>query len=332
MARKKITKKRKKILITGGAGFIGLHLANHLLDLGQEVTLLDNFFRSEKDRDLKALLKRPNIRLLKMDITDSSLLKRLDGGYDYVYHLAAVNGTKLFYEIPHEVLRINVQGLINVLSWFKDKNKKGKIMFISSNEAYAGALESFGKLPIPTPENVPLVISDVYNPRWSYGGSKLIGEQFCIHYALKYGFRMSIVRPHNFYGPRAGFHHVVPEFIKRIKNRVDPFPIYGAYDTRSFCYIDDAVKAMAAVMHSRKTDGQIYHIGSKEETKIKDLAKKLFLIAEWEPNKLKLESSPTGSVKRRLPDISKIKRDVGWEPETKLIDGLKETFNWYSNI
>ncbi len=324
-----MNQKSKKVLITGGAGFIGLHLANHLLDMGQEVTLLDNFFRSKKDYDLAVLLKRPNTHFLKLDITDSGSFKKIGTGYDYVYHLAAVNGTKLFYEIPHEVLRINILGLINVLDWFKDKNKKGKIMFTSSNEAYAGALESFGQLPIPTPENVPLVIPDVYNPRWSYGGSKLIGEQFCIHYASKYKFRMSIVRPHNFYGPRAGFHHVIPEFIERIKNRVDPFPEYGANETRSFCYIGDAVKAMAIVMHSKKTDGQIYHIGSGEETKIKDLAQKLFLIAGWRPKKLKLEPSPAGSVKRRLPDISKIKRDVGWKPETRLTDGLKKTYDWY---
>ncbi len=325
----KIMKRKIKTLITGGAGFIGVHLANYLLDNGEEVFIVDNFFRGKDNQDFQTMLKRTGVHFIKTDISDPNSLKKIGSGYDYVYHLAAVNGTKNFYEMPHEVLRINVKSLINILEWFIKKNRKGKILFTSSNEAYAGALAAFNKLPIPTPENVPLVISDVYNPRWSYAGTKLIGEQFFIHYAKCYNFRMSIVRPHNFYGPRAGYNHVIPEFIERIKAKIDPFPIYGADDTRSFCYITDAVKAMKMVMESKKTDGGIYHIGSEEETQIKDLAEKLFKIGDWRPRKIEIHSSPKGSVKRRLADIEKIKRDVGWKPETALEEGLKKTFEWY---
>jgi len=322
-------KKKTKTLITGGAGFIGLQLANYLLDKGEEVFILDNFFRSKNDKELKETLKKPGAHFIKADLTEPRALKKIGSGHDYVYHLAAVNGTKIFYEKPHEVLRINTKSLINVLEWFVRKNRKGKILFTSSNEAYAGALEAFNKLPIPTPENVPLVISDVYNPRWSYAGTKLIGEQFFIHYARHYGFRMAIVRPHNFYGPRAGYDHVVPEFIARIKRRIDPFPIYGANDTRTFCYIADAVKAMDLIMKSKKTDGGTYHIGASDEIKIKDLAEKLFKLNGWRPKKIEIFSSPKGSVKRRLADIGKIKKDVGWKPETSLAKGLKKTLDWY---
>ena len=111
---------------------------------------------------------------------------------------------------------------------------------------------------IPTPENVPLVISDTYNPRWSYAGTKLIGEQFVIHYAAKYGLRALIIRPHNFYGPRSGSEHVIPEFCARIEKRVDPFPIYGADNMRTFCFIDDAVRAMEMLMDSKKTDKHFF--------------------------------------------------------------------------
>jgi nucleoside-diphosphate-sugar epimerase len=140
---------------------------------------------------------------------------------------------------------------------------------------------------------------------------------------------MSIVRPHNFYGPREGYLHVIPEIIERIQARVEPFPIFGADDTRSFCYIDDAVEAIEAVMTSTKTDGGTYHIGTHVETGIKDLIEVMFDILEWHPKQLDIQTSPEGSVKRRLPDVSKIKQHTGWEAKTELEEGLKKMIEWY---
>lgn len=322
---------KKKILITGGAGFIGSHLANRLSKEGHEIVIIDNFFRSEHDADLKVILGRPNVSLIQLDLTKLESWDNVGVGYDEVYHLASINGTELFYTIPHEVLRIGVATTMNVLEWFRSTNgkKDAKILYTSSNEAYSGALEAFGQLAMPTPEEAPLVISDPYNPRWSYAGQKLIGELFFIHYANAYDFRMSIVRPHNFFGPREGYKHVIPDVIERIKARVDPFPIFGADDTRSFCYIDDAVEAMQMVMESTKTDGGTYHIGTHRETVIKDLIENIFDIMEWRPKELDIKSSPAGSVKRRLGDTSKIKRDTGWEAKTELEDGLRTMIDWY---
>jgi len=322
---------KKKILITGGAGFIGYHLTKRLAKQGHAITIVDNFFRSEHDRDLAALLALPNVKLITADLTKPESWKKVGRGFDCVYHLVGINGTRLFYEIPHEVLRIGVMTTINGLEWFRTTNKKkgAKILYTSSNEAYAGALEAFGKLPLPTPETVPLVISDTYNPRWSYGGQKLIGELFFIHYAKAYDFRMSIVRPHNFYGPREGYEHVIPDIITRIMQRVDPFPIYGTENTRDFCYIDDAVEAIQKVMESKKTDGGTYHIGAKEEVKIKDLVEHLFDTMGWHPKKILVKNPPKGSVKRRLADVSKIKRDTGWKAKTPLKVGLKKIVEWY---
>ncbi len=321
----------KKVLITGGAGFVGCHLAKRLAQKGYTVVIADNFFRSEHDTDLKELLALPNVTLLTLDLTVQDSWNKVGTGYDYVYHLASINGTRLFYEIPHEVLRIGVATTMNVLDWFHTKNGKpdAKILYTSSNEAYAGALERFNQLTIPTPEDVALVIIDPYNPRWSYAGQKLIGEQFFIHYAKAFNFRMSIVRPHNFYGPREGHHHVIPEVAERIIARVEPFPIFGPDDTRSFCYIDDAVEAMDMVMESTKTDGGTYHIGSHDETVISDLINTMFDIMGWKPSKLDLKSSPVGSVKRRLPDVSKIARDTGWTAKTGIREGLTKTIEWY---
>jgi nucleoside-diphosphate-sugar epimerase len=322
---------KKNILITGGAGFIGLHLTKLHVKRGDSVTIIDNFFRGKSDLDFKRVVEAGNVKLLETDLTTLEGWNKIDGDFDYVYHLAAVNGTDLFYKIPHEVLRINLLTAIYSLEWFKKQNKKSKILFTSSNEAYAGALEAFNKLPIPTPEDVPLVISDVKNPRWTYASTKAIGEQLYLHYAKSFDLRTVIVRPHNFYGPRAGFNHVIPQFIERITKKIDPFPIFGADDTRSFCYIQDAVEAMLAVMESDKTDNDIYHIGTTEETVISDLAETLFDISNWHPKKLTIKKSPEGSVKRRLADVSKIEKAVGWKAQTNLHDGLVKTFEWYKD-
>lgn len=323
----------KKILITGGAGFIGFHLATELLkNRGNHLTLVDNLQRGRMDEDLKALLKNKRVKFIKADLTEQKFYKKLDKNFQQVYHLAAINGTKLFYKIPEEVMRINTLTLVYVLEWIKSLKKKPKLLFTSSNEAYAGALAAFNRLLIPTPENVPLVISDPYNPRWTYAATKLAGELFVIFYAKAFKFPAVIVRPHNFYGPRAGYDHVIPEFIGRVAKKVDPFPIYGANETRTFCYIEDAVKAMQMLMDSKKTNRQpveTVHIGAEDEITILNLAKKIFNLVGWQPKKLDIKKSPAGSVKRRLADISKIKKLVGWKPKTPLGQGLKNTVDWH---
>lgn len=322
---------KKKILITGGAGFVGYHLAKRLASQGHKVVIADNFFRGRRDADLAELLGQPNVTLIEADLTQPKSWDKLGSSYDFVYHLVGINGTNLFYEIPHEVLRIGVSTTMNALEWFRTKNKKkgAKILYTSSNEAYASALEAFGTLPFPTPEEVPLVIADPYNARWSYGGQKLIGELFFIHYSKAYNLRMSIVRPHNFYGPRAGYEHVIPQVVGRARAQVEPFTIFGADDTRSFCYIDDAVEAIQKVMESVKTDGGTYHIGTTEETKIQDLVNQIFDQMDWKPKKIIAKNSPKGSVKRRLADVSKIKKHTGWRAKTPLKKGLQKTIEWY---
>ena len=322
-----------KILITGGAGFIGYHLATRLEKQGHKITIVDNFFRNKKDGDLESLFSKPNINIIEIDLTDSSSLKEIGTGYDYVYHLAGINGTKSFYEIPHEVLRVGLITTFNILDWFKDINNKpeAKILFTSSNEVYTGAFDVFGELPLPTPENVPSVISDTYDPRWSYGGNKIINELLFINYSKAYDFRMVIVRPHNVYGPRAGNQPMIPKIISRVIKHSDPFSILGPNEQRSFCYIDDLVAALQMSIESPKTDGGTYNIGNSYETKIMDIVEILFDIENWHPEKIDKKNSPKGSVARSLPDVSKIKKDAGWEAKISMEDGLKITRDWYKN-
>lgn len=321
----------KKVLITGGAGFIGLHLAKSLANQGHEVTILDNFARGEEDLDFKSVIEKPNVKFIKGDITLKETFDKLDNDYDYIYHLAMINGTENFYKIPDKVLKVGIIGTINILDWFV-KQKNGKLLFSSSSETYAGALKLLGdKFPIPTPEEVPLIVDNPSNVRWSYGASKILSEVAMHSWAKAYGMKnFSIIRYHNIYGPRMGFEHVVPQFIERLAKKENPFKIIGWEDTRSFCYIDDAVIATQLVMESEKTNGETIHIGRDDgEIAILDMAKTLFKVTNVNP-KLDLINSPEGSVKRRCPDITKLKK-LGFVPIISLEEGLKKSYEWYKH-
>ncbi|OGF51413.1 hypothetical protein A3I27_00140 [Candidatus Giovannonibacteria bacterium RIFCSPLOWO2_02_FULL_43_11b] len=329
--------KSKNILITGGAGFIGYHLAKHLLrDKEVNLVLVDNLqrYKGKMDEAFKTLITEPRVKFLQMDLTDPSVYKNFGGGYEQVYHLAAINGTKFFYEMPHDILRKDTLMNLNILEWFRKENGDGKFAFTSSCEAYAGGLKAFGKLSLPTPENIPLVVEDPYNARWSYAAVKIIGEMSVIHYAQAYNFKGLILRPHNFYGPRDIDAHVIPDFFSRILRKTDPFVINGADNTRDFCYIDDAVKAMKLSMDSGWKEDELVstiNIGTGIETPIRKLAEVLFDVVNWHPKELEIRSAPVGSVDRRVADISKIQKLTGWKPLVSLADGLRETYNWHKS-
>jgi nucleoside-diphosphate-sugar epimerase len=321
-----------KILITGGVGFVGYHLAKKLSVGNNEIIIADNLSRGKKDGDLEELLKKPNVKVVEVDLTDKGSWTKLGKGYDYVYHLASINSFKLFQEIPHEVLRVGITSTLNALEWMRlqNENPDAKILYTSSNEVYIGG-EVFGTLPIPTQEKIPTVIPDTYDPRWSYAGQKLIGELLFIHYAKAYNIRMVIVRPQNIYGPRAGYESMIPKFIDRIVKRTDPFPIISPQENRSSCYIDDVVDAMKVVMESHKTDSQTYNIGASSETTVKEILDTMFNVIKWSPEKFDVKESPDDSKKHSLSDTSKIKHDTGWEAKTTLNDGLKKTMEWYTS-
>ena len=313
-----------KVLITGGAGFIGLHLTRFLLEQGQEVTVCDNFSRTgREDEAFLELSRHPRLRGLKADLTQFSSWKDLGEGYDFVYHLAAINGTSHFYTRPLEVLQVNLQTTLHLINWVS-KAKCGKLLFTSSSEVYA-SLAQWTPLPIPTGEAVPAGIADFYNPRFSYAGSKIAGELLLIHSGLP----MSIVRYHNVYGPRMGFEHVIPNFCMRLLQGEEPFPIYGSGHRRAFCYITDAIQATQAVMENSKTDKQIVNIGNdEEEITMLELAGRLFELAHRHP-RVKEEEAPPGAVMRRCPDLTKLRQLVGFQPQVHLQEGLRQTWEWY---
>lgn len=316
-----------KVLIAGGAGFIGLHLAKYLAEKRDDVTICDNLFRGEMDSELTDLIKSENVEFVNADLTDGKEFEKIEPDFDLVYHLAAINGTNFFYDIPHVVLRVNVLTLLNTLDWLTRKNCQ-KLIWTSSSEVYAGAI-ALNKVPVPTPEDIPLVIEDVFNPRFSYAASKIVGESLCLNYAKSCGLNVSIVRPHNIYGPRMGYEHVIPQFITRIIRREDPFRIYGSSQSRAFCFIEDLVRGLASIGESPKTNNEIVNIGNdKEEITIINLTGKMFDLFHFHPE-LEILPPPKGSVNRRCPDITKARELLGYEPQIDLNTGLQRTYDWY---
>jgi UDP-glucose 4-epimerase/UDP-glucuronate decarboxylase len=317
-----------RVVITGAAGFIGYHLARQLADQEKEVILCDNLLRGQADDQFAALIRRPNVTFVNIDLTDRQSLSELDGHVDLIYHLAAINGTRHFYEIPHQVLRNNLLCSINVLDWLSS-GRGAKMVWTSSSEVYAGTV-ALGKAPVPTPEAVAIAIDDIANPRFSYAASKIAGESLCLNYASAYGLPIAIVRPHNVYGPRMGNDHVIAQFTTRMLERKDPFPIYGGEQTRAFCFIADLVQGLQLVGESRRADGQTINLGNdQEEVRIADLAHKLFALAGFQPRVENLPA-PEGSVTRRCPDITKARELLGFRPQVDLEIGLRKTYEWYS--
>jgi len=323
----------RAVLVTGGAGFIGLHLTRRLLsdpDVSR-VWLIDDFSRGSNDADLAEVCSDRRVSVVRADLTRRDDIDSLPRYFDEIYHLAAVNGTRLFYDAPDRVLRVNSLSAIHVLDWISEFSRPPRLLVTSSNEAYAGALEAFGDLPIPTPEGVPLVVSDVRNPRWSYGASKILTEMVAVHYARARGIPTVLVRPHNFYGPRSGDDHVVPALVRRALDRTDPFRIYGASETRAFLYIEDGVDAMVRLMSVASPDCPIVHVGTSEETVIGDLAEAIFADVGWRPRDVDRLPSPPGSVRRRAPDVSLARSFVGWSPSTTLAEGIRRTVAWHAS-
>jgi UDP-glucose 4-epimerase/UDP-glucuronate decarboxylase len=245
----------------------------------------------------------------------------LAGPWDAVFHLAAIVGVRYVSEHPYDTVASNMKSTLAVLDHVIEHRARA-VLFASSSENYASGVD-LGFVPVPTPENVPLVISDVALPRWSYAASKLAGESAVFGAAPLGGFTPLVVRFHNVYGPRMGPTHVIPEMLERCARRVDPFPIFGSDQTRSFLHVADAARALVTVMQAAlSASGGIVNVGSSRETKIGDLARKIFEVTGFHPE-VREESAPPGSVGRRVPDVGKLAA-LGFRPEVSLEAGLAE--------
>ena len=314
-----------KYLVTGGTGFLGAACVRRLVKDGHKVRVLDNNSRGRMRR-LDDIID--DIEVIEGDVRNAALVDRAVAGTEEVLHLAFLNGTEFFYKYPELVLDIGIRGMLNVLDACRAQGI-GRLCVASSSETYQ-------QPPIvPTPEDVPLVVPDVLNPRYSYGGGKLISELMALNWGRTGFDRVTVFRPHNIYGPDMGWEHVIPQFGLRAidliaANPSGPlaFDIKGGGDqTRAFCHVDDFVDGVAALLRNGE-HMNVYHIGNPEELTVATLAKK---VVEHFGREVALRSTESfkGETSRRSPDITKL-RTLGYNPRISLDEGLRGTLDWYA--
>ncbi len=313
-----------KHLVTGGSGFIGAALVKKLLAEKQQVRVMDDYSRGHPRR-LDGVADA--VEMVEGDVRDAAQLHHAAAGCETVWHLAFINGTRFFYERPDDVLEVGIKGTFNAIEAALAANAT-RFVFASTSETYNQPTH------VPTTEKERLMIPDVTNPRFSYGGGKLAGELLTLHYAARRGLEGVIVRPHNIYGPDMGFAHVIPEIVARIFDLAGgragaavELPIQGdGRETRAFCYIDDA----AAGFHlagRQGAGGEIYHLGRREEISIRVLVE---TIARLLGVGLRIVPGPRrpGGTPRRCPDVSKLSA-LGYRSTVTLKEGLRKTVEWY---
>lgn len=322
----------RKVLVLGGTGFLGAFLVSTLARRGEcRIVAVDNLSRGRFDDDVREILARSEAEFLELDLTRPEQCARLPDDADDVYLLAGVVGVRYTLEQPERVLRTNGLIALNVLEWWR-QHPAARLLYASTSENYAGSLDAMAEFPIPTPETVPLCITDILNPRFSYAASKIFGEALVNAYARAHGLAGVIVRHHNVFGPRMGYEHVVPELFLRLLRRENPFVLYGRDQTRAFCYASDAVEGMTLALEKARPAPEIYHLGNdSEEILIEDLFERLQRIARIRPDRVVHEPAPRGSAQRRCPDISKSRCELGYAPKVGLDEGLERTFEWYQS-
>ena len=321
----------KKILILGGIGFIGLALTRKLLQKKCFICNIDNLQRGELDDDAKKVLNSKNVKFINADLSKVDIFKELldsRNNFDEIYFFASYVGVKYTKKIPDQVLIKNSKIILNVLDFWTKSN--AKLLFSSTSEIYSGGLEVIEDFIIPTPENVPLVFNDIKNPRFTYSISKLFGETAIHALSSTHKKEAVIVRFHNIYGPRMGYEHVIPELSLRLIRKENPYNLYGSEHTRAFCFIDDAIDMIINAMEKANCNVQTYNIGNDgEEISMKNLLNILIEETKIKPQNINFIEAPSGSPKRRCPDIEKIRKECKVFPKVELKEGIKKTFSWY---
>ena len=307
-------------LITGGAGFIGSHLAEKLIARGDQVVVLDNLSTGSTSNFAGISEK---IKFEQGNILDRDIIDKLVAESDYVVHLAAALGVLNIVNKPLESLRTNLQGSEVVLEAC-DKYRK-PVLVASTSEIY-------GKNDkVPLNEEDDRVIGHPLKSRWSYSEAKAVDESLAYFYHLENKLPIRIVRFFNTVGPRQVGHYgmVVPRFVSAaLKN--EPLSVYGSGDQiRCFCHVDDAVRALLLVIDSEKAVGEVFNVGNNMQISIMQLAKKVIEITASKSTIEKIpyeKAYPEGfeDMQRRVPDISKIKQALGWTPEINLDQIIKD--------
>lgn len=316
--------KQIKILVTGGAGFIGSEVVNQLLELGYQVRVADDL--SKKEAKVP-----PNCEFLKVDLTSKEEALRVMRDVDYCIHLAAkIGGIGYFHKYPATILSENNK-MYSAVFEAAVKNKIKRIIYLSSSMVF----ESTSSFPSKEED-----ISKIPPPVSSYGLSKLVGEWYCRSFYDEYGLKYTIIRPFNAYGinekpeQEVGYAHVIPDLIKKILDGQYPLELLGnGKQTRCFTHVSDIAKGIILAMESKIGENEDFNIGSEKEIKMLDLAKLLWKKCKIKkPFKVKYISGFKYDIKRRVPSSKKAREILIWSPKKKLENELTKIIEWVKSI
>lgn len=311
-----------RCVVTGGGGFIGAYLVKKLVRDGWDVACVDNMLRGDQSRFAEVA---DEVDLRTCDVRDAEAVTEACKGAEVVFHLAAINGTENFYTRPELVLDVGLRGALAVVEACQRADVPDLVV--------ASSAEVYQEPPsVPTDETVPLMLPDSLNPRYSYGGSKIVSELIAFNYGKDHFRKMQVFRPHNVYGPDMGWKHVVPQFILRALECRDTvttaFEIQSdGSETRAFAYVDDVVDGIVR-MHASGAHREVYHIGNDHEVSIRDLVAATASAVDATLTIVPGQAA-AGGTPRRCPDISKM-RALGYDPKIDLVEGLKRTAEWYA--
>lgn len=326
----------RRVLVTGGAGFIGSHLVQKLLEAGAQVTVLDDLSTGQLS-NLTELLGRPGLTLREGSILDPALLGECFLGVDVVFHMAAVVGVGLVLEQPVRTLDVNVEGTRNVLRAATEAS--AGVLLASSSEVYGCAAEP------PFREDDHLLFGATSEPRWSYAASKAIGEWEAFARAREDGLSATVVRLFNTVGPRqrGAYGMVLPRFVKAALAG-EPLMVFGdGRQTRSFCHVFDVVRALMALgarlaAASQGAGGRgsrsqiptrVYNIGGDREVTIEALARLVRRLADSRSEIVHMPYREAYGVhfqdlRRRRPDVSRLAEELGWRPTRDLVHTVRD--------
>lgn len=316
------------VLITGGAGFVGSHLAEHLLrGSAQRVFVLDNL--STGVRENVAFLENDALEFVQGSVSDEALLQDLVSRCDAVYHLAASVGVRRVLEEPVETLEVNVLGTHCVLK--ACAHFKRPILIASTSEVYGKSAD------VPFREDGDALLGSTQKSRWSYACSKMLDEFWALAYAREFGLPVVVARLFNTVGPRQSGRYgmVVPSFVRAALTG-EPLQVHGdGTQSRCFTHVRDAVRALSTLLQTPQARGEIVNVGGREEVSIRALAERIVALTE---SRSRVQCVPYEQafgahlgfedMQRRVPDTSKLRRIVGFAPETSLDDILRDVISY----
>ena len=308
---------KQKILITGGAGFIGSNIVKKLLELGKFVRVVDNFSTGRRE-NIKEFLNNPNFELIEGDISNIETTKMVVKGMDFVLHEAAIPSVPRSINNPFASNKSNIDGTLNILIASRDEGIK-KLVCASSSSVYGDSLK------LPKQEDDPI------NPISPYALTKFTSERYCQLFSKLYGLPTICLRYFNVFGPKqdpgSQYSAVIPIFIKAILNNKSPI-IYGdGEQSRDFTYVDNVVSANILAMNS-KVSNKVINVACEEKTSLNDLLNYINQILEKNIKPI-YEKARLGDVKYSLADISKAKKLLSYKPKITIKEGLKKTIEWY---